>query len=93
MKLVKNRSTGSADVSTNPELIEDDYRFERRTGWCCAVQHSAPMQIEHVRRRVRAHGAKPCHEEVLLRSWAQALPFDSGQRGGQKPRTGAVEAP
>jgi hypothetical protein len=37
MKLVKNRSTGSADVSTNPELIEDDYRFERRTGWCCAV--------------------------------------------------------
>jgi 23S rRNA (adenine2503-C2)-methyltransferase len=51
------------------------------------------MQIEHVRQRLRAHGAKPCHEEVLLRSWAQALPFDSGQRGGQKPRTGAVEAP
>jgi 23S rRNA (adenine2503-C2)-methyltransferase len=51
------------------------------------------MQIEHVRQRLRAHGAKPCHEEVLLRVWAQALPLDSGQRGGQKPRTGAVEAP
>jgi 23S rRNA (adenine2503-C2)-methyltransferase len=38
------------------------------------------MQIEHVRRRLRAHGAKPCHEEVLLRSWAQALPFDSGRQ-------------
>ena len=38
------------------------------------------MQIEHVRQRLRAQGAKPCHEEVLLRAWAQALPFDSGRQ-------------
>ena len=38
------------------------------------------MRIEHVRLRLRAQGAKPCHEEVLLRAWAQALPLDSGRQ-------------
>jgi 23S rRNA (adenine2503-C2)-methyltransferase len=38
------------------------------------------MQIEDIRRRLRQHGAKPCHEERVLRLWAQALPQDSGKR-------------
>jgi 23S rRNA (adenine2503-C2)-methyltransferase len=41
---------------------------------------SALSRIEHVRARLRAHGAKPCHEEHVLRLWAQALPEDSGHR-------------
>jgi 23S rRNA (adenine2503-C2)-methyltransferase len=38
------------------------------------------MQIEHVRQRLRAYGAKPSHEEVLLRAWTQALPLGSGRQ-------------
>ncbi len=38
------------------------------------------MRIEHIRARLRAHGAKPCHEQRVLRLWAQALPADSGRR-------------
>ena len=38
------------------------------------------MRIEHIRQRLRAHGAKPCHEQRVLRLWAQALPQDSGRR-------------
>ncbi len=41
---------------------------------------SALSGIEHIRARLRAHGAKPCHEEHVLRLWAQALPEDSGHR-------------
>lgn len=29
------------------------------------------MRIEEIRQRLRAHGAKPCHEERVLRAWAQ----------------------
>jgi 23S rRNA (adenine2503-C2)-methyltransferase len=38
------------------------------------------MRIEHIRQRLRAHGAKPCHEELVLRAWTQAQPLDSGRR-------------
>jgi len=38
------------------------------------------MRIEHIRQRLRAHGAKPCHEQLVLRAWTQALPLDSGKR-------------
>ena len=38
------------------------------------------MRIEHIRRRLRALGAKPAHEQRVLRLWAQALPQDSGRR-------------
>lgn len=38
------------------------------------------MRIEHIRQRLRAHGAKACHEQLALRAWAQALPLDSGRR-------------
>ena len=30
------------------------------------------MRIEHIRQRLRALGAKACHEEALLRTWLQA---------------------
>lgn len=38
------------------------------------------MRIEDIRQRLRALGAKPCHEQRVLRLWAQALPQDSGRR-------------
>jgi 23S rRNA (adenine2503-C2)-methyltransferase len=38
------------------------------------------MQIEHIRQRLRALGAKPCHEQLVLRAWTQGLPLDSGRR-------------
>jgi len=38
------------------------------------------MQIEDIRRRLRAAGAKPMHEERALRHWARAWPQQSGRR-------------
>jgi 23S rRNA (adenine2503-C2)-methyltransferase len=38
------------------------------------------MRIEHIRQRLRALGAKPIHEQRVLRLWAQALPQGSGKR-------------
>ena len=38
------------------------------------------MRIDHIRQRLRDHGAKPCHEQLALRAWTQALPLDSGRR-------------
>jgi len=38
------------------------------------------MRIEHIRQRLRAAGAKPLHEQRVLRLWANALPQDSGRR-------------
>lgn len=38
------------------------------------------MRIEDIRQRLRDHGAKPCHEQRVLRLWSQALPQDSGKR-------------
>ncbi len=38
------------------------------------------MQIDTLRQRLRAHGAKPCHEHRVLRLWANALPQSSGKR-------------
>jgi 23S rRNA (adenine2503-C2)-methyltransferase len=32
------------------------------------------MRIDHLRQRLREHGAKPVHEHRVLRLWAQALP-------------------
>ncbi len=37
------------------------------------------MKIEHLRQRLRAHGAKPAHEALVLRNWTRALPLDSGR--------------
>ena len=38
------------------------------------------MRIETIRQRLRAHGARPCHEHRVLRLWANALPQASGKR-------------
>ncbi|HRH89263.1 MAG TPA: RNA methyltransferase [Rubrivivax sp.] len=38
------------------------------------------MHIEDIRRRLRAAGAKPLHEQRVLRHWAHALPLHSGRR-------------
>ncbi|AWI54924.1 RNA methyltransferase [Aquabacterium olei] len=38
------------------------------------------MRIETLRQRLREHGARPLHEQRVLRLWAQALPQDHGRR-------------
>ena len=38
------------------------------------------MHIEDIRRRLRAAGARPLHEERVLRHWANAWPMDAGRR-------------
>jgi 23S rRNA (adenine2503-C2)-methyltransferase len=38
------------------------------------------MRIEHIRQRLRRHGAKSCHEERVLRAWLAARALDSGAR-------------
>jgi 23S rRNA (adenine2503-C2)-methyltransferase len=38
------------------------------------------MRIEHIRQRLHDLGAKPGHEQRLLRSWLHAQPLDSGPR-------------
>ncbi|HET7775691.1 MAG TPA: RNA methyltransferase [Azospira sp.] len=41
------------------------------------------MEIEHIRRRLEALGAKDCHTDRVLRAWLQAKPLDSGARRRQ----------
>ena len=38
------------------------------------------MHIDQIRQRLRAAGAKPPHEQRVLRHWANALPLDAGRR-------------
>ena len=38
------------------------------------------MLIEQIRQTLREHGAKRCHEDRVLRAWAQAQPLDHGTR-------------
>jgi 23S rRNA (adenine2503-C2)-methyltransferase len=38
------------------------------------------MRIENLRQRLRALGAKPAHEQRILRAWVQAMPLDAGRR-------------
>jgi 23S rRNA (adenine2503-C2)-methyltransferase len=38
------------------------------------------MRIDQLRQRLRDAGAKPGHEEAILRAWTQARPLDSGSR-------------
>jgi 23S rRNA (adenine2503-C2)-methyltransferase len=38
------------------------------------------MRIDQIRQRLREAGAKGCHEEMVLRAWAHALPLASGSR-------------
>jgi len=47
------------------------------------------MRIETLRQRLREHGAKPCHEQRVLRRWVQALPTQVGaiRRGDIQPQS------
>lgn len=38
------------------------------------------MRIEHLRHRLAALGAKPCHLDALFKAWTHAQPLDSGKR-------------
>ncbi|MDP1995980.1 MAG: hypothetical protein Q8J90_02175, partial [Gallionella sp.] len=39
------------------------------------ASHS-PLRIAHLRQRLRDLGAKPCHEDRLLRGWTQVCSYD-----------------
>ena len=39
-----------------------------------------PMQIEQLRQRLRSLGAKPCHEQRVLRAWTQVRSLDTRHR-------------
>ncbi|MGE5451930.1 MAG: RNA methyltransferase [Acidobacteriota bacterium] len=41
------------------------------------------MRIEQIRQRLQERGAKPCHEQRVLRQWSQALPYEAGRRRPQ----------
>jgi 23S rRNA (adenine2503-C2)-methyltransferase len=43
-------------------------------------QAPPPLRIATLRERLRALGAKPLHEQRVLRHWTHALPHDSGRR-------------
>ncbi len=50
------------------------------------------MRIQDLRDRLRAHGAKPCHEARVLRVWTQALAPDAGRRRDDDYLPAAVRA-
>jgi len=35
------------------------------------------MQIDLIRQQLRAHGARPVHEQAVLKAWTRALPLDT----------------
>ena len=41
------------------------------------------MRLDHLHQRLSDLGAKPCHEQRLLRAWLQAKPLDSGAKRRQ----------
>jgi 23S rRNA (adenine2503-C2)-methyltransferase len=42
-----------------------------------------PLSLDTLRARLTAHGAKPCHERLVLRAWTRALPLGSGPRAAE----------
>jgi 23S rRNA (adenine2503-C2)-methyltransferase len=40
----------------------------------------APLRLAQIRQRLRAAGARTCHEEAVLRAWTTAQPLASGSR-------------
>jgi 23S rRNA (adenine2503-C2)-methyltransferase len=38
------------------------------------------MRIDHMRQRLRVHGAKLCHEQRVLQAWARAISVDTRHR-------------
>lgn len=50
------------------------------------------MRVEDLRRRLREAGAKICHEERILRAWAQGRPLDDGDENPQHAAPKALRA-
>jgi 23S rRNA (adenine2503-C2)-methyltransferase len=40
------------------------------------IDSHSPIRIAHLRQRLRDLGAKPCHEDRLLRGWSQVCSYD-----------------
>src|SRR5574337_339861 len=57
-----------------PQCAEKESGLARPLGKMC------PMRIDHIRQRLRRHGAKSCHEERVLRSWLQGRGLTGGAR-------------
>ncbi|MEI2642168.1 MAG: hypothetical protein V9G10_07505 [Candidatus Nanopelagicales bacterium] len=53
---------------------------------------AAPVlrQVSGIRQQLRALGARPAHEQRVLRLWAQARPQDSGRRRLRRLSAGAT---
>jgi 23S rRNA (adenine2503-C2)-methyltransferase len=51
------------------------------------------MRIEQLRQRLRAAGAKPCHEERLLRNWTQARLLDDYEIAHAPPKSVCAALP
>ena len=48
-----------------------------------SVRPASPLvRIDQIRQRLRAGGAKPGHEQRVLRAWTQGVALDSGRRRG-----------
>jgi 23S rRNA (adenine2503-C2)-methyltransferase len=45
------------------------------------ARHGEPMDLATVRQRLRALGARPSHERVLLQHWMHGRPLDTPHRG------------
>ena len=54
---------------------------------------STLMRIEQLRQRLRAAGAKPCHEERLLRNWTQARLLDDYEIAHAPPKSVCAALP
>ena len=50
------------------------------------------MRIEDIRHRLRALGAKPCHEDRLLRAWTRGRPLDHGRVAAENALPSALRA-
>ena len=50
------------------------------------------MRIEDFRQRLRDLGAKPAHEEAVVRAWLNGLPLDSSRRPAKDFLPGALRA-
>ncbi len=69
------------------------YHGHAGRGYPCRRPRRPPaMRLDHLRHRLRALGAKPCHERLVLRAWTRALPLDSGPRAAADFLPGRLRA-
>jgi len=56
-------------------------------------ENSALTRIGELRQRLRAAGARPCHEQRLLYNWTQARPLDACARAHAPPKSVCAALP